>query len=785
MKSSDSDSQNMDQSYYTQGGSLHSVPDNKGNSTEDQYAEFLRAMNDSGVSVSGDTYQHQSMDQYHYYGDAQQYGQEYDYSKQTEEYLKQWAAYYESLQGQHQQIRYDYKTFQNQSDPDEISHSGNEQAAESDFGQNQSTLETSPQPQVKKKIAMISPSFNFVKASSDYKSTEISEKEEKQKNVMIPTVLAGKNRLGLGALNKKSAKQSTLVSGFIVSGKGTAQLEVKFNNLCREVKNRNNPNKNAIEVIHQSADRCKMPINNVFHTNDRMSDGRVKYTCNLEISGVFISSGGAPSKKVAKMEAYSTAMTLFTNPPVTVKEEPAGQFCLLQKVEIGPVKPEPVKTDSHANKTTSQNQAAKQNEDDKLASYSKPKMIFHKASEPVKPVAPAPGSSTAHPLSDKPLEFKKTEAVSTASTKPSATVGQGTAAGNRSFNQQPYGRQGFSNTQDSRYGSFQKQTNQRSGFQRQEFQSAGQSQLKRGGDKFDKPSAVKKVKQSELILDDLSEFIIMDYSRVTPHITATSILHNSANFNRVVLKYQFEEIAGFGWRCNLILSDNKVASVLGTTKEDAKKAAGEEALSSLREICYSIVVKQDVDNDEEGLTKDELVSEIKKGGNVIPDNNIGNMLLRKMGWSGGGVGKHGTGIAEPIKADQVIGREGFGLTASKGIDKSFHQKVQDILVNYTKSNDQNDLHFSPEFTKEERAIIHKAAQKYGLKSHSKGKDEARYLIISRKRSAGQLLDHVMSSGGTTSKYEVIPPSKQDESEDYFPRDREAVWGSMSYGHSKQ
>lgn len=856
VKASDPEPPKMPGPGFPQGGDLHSVPGNPepGGNPNDPYSEFQRAMNDSGVPLSSEPYNQT----YHYGSGPQNYGEGYDYSKEVDNYLKQWAEYYQSQHGQDPNIRYDYKTFQNQSDP-------NEAPAEADSSQVQNVPQAQSEPQVKRKI--ISPGLNFVKASSEFKSTDIAEKEDPMKNVMLPSVLAGKNRLGLGAGKKKGgASHTSQVCGFTATGKtSSTYLNTKFNSLCKEVKGRSNPSKNAIEILHQSADKCKMPINCVYHTNERMADGRIKYTCVLEIAGVFVSDGGAPSKKVAKMEAYSKASAIFTDPPVMVKEKSDGQLFVIKKVEIGPSQPDQSNSVSE-NAKSNQNTAAKPDDNNKVQeAYAKPKMVFHKASEPAKPAAPI--GPTSHPLSDKPLEFKKPEPTSKPSTVASAASGSrsndsaftgtsestdtrpGTRVDQKSepeiydpwANSRPgqhprgnnfqrqdyhhsdtfqrqsypghdrfqrqnypgsdrYHRQNYPHDWDSGSDRFERQNYygsdryQRqnyphdwdSGFQRTSFQREGEGTYKRGGDRFDSPSAIKKVRNSTVVLEDLSDFIIMDYSKLSPNINATSILHNSANFNRVVLKYQFEEIQGFGWRCKLILSDNEVVSSFGSTKEDAKKAAGEEALTSLREICYSIVVKQDVDSDEiEGLTKDEFVSEIQKGGNVIPDNNVGNMLLRKMGWSGGGVGKHGTGIAEPIKADQVIGREGLGLTASKGIDQSFHQKVQDMLVNYTRSNDQNDLHFSPEFTKEERAVIHKAAQKYGLKSHSKGKDEDRFLIISRKRSASQLLDHVMSSGGTTSKYEVVAPTNQQEGEEYFARDRKPVWNAVSYGHDKQ
>ena len=918
---------------WTQGGSLHSIP-GQGNPA-DSYSDFQRAMNDSGVSLSGEV-PNPVANQFHYHGAQQTYGNEGDVSQQVDQYLKQWAQYYETQHGHDPKIRYDYKAFQDTEDPDDL-EAKNKQGAGSNL-----PSPTSPS-QVKKKVSVINPNFNFVKASSEFKSTDISQRHFiKEKNPMVPTVLAGKNRMGLGSTgsNKKGkGSQGAPIISFIHSGKGLAFLETKFNNLCKEIKNRNASNRSSIEVLHQAVNKCKLQINDVYHTNDRLPDGRVKYTCNLNISNVFVSSGGAPSKKVAKTEAYDKAMVLLANPPVAIKQKSDDELYLTQKIEIGPAIPEKPGGQQQTNKPTFQQNKqsgfkqtgkfeqindVKNPNDNAKETYAKPKMVFHKAGEPVK--TENPPALTAHPLSDKPLEFKKPEAptdtkelpttekdegifyqptTSPGGSKPSSNWGQNRddrfnhegsqvnpgrgrgqfhqggrgqftqggrggqfnqggrggqfnqggcgdrfghggehfsnrgGRGGMPFHRQSqqfeqgrhdkhgydmpyyrkeqrgygakfdeydaysYGRHDEPYDDNSDYGydrqddyGYDRQDDygydrgyRHPDFERKEFYPEGHSGSghKREGDRSNLSSVVKKVKRGgNVVLDDISDFIIMDYSGLTSNVNATSILHNSANFNRVVLKYQFEEISGFGWRCKLLISDEVVVSSFGSNKEDAKKAAGEEALNSLQEKCYTIKVKQDVDNDEaEGLTKDEFLSEVKKGGNVIPDNNIGNMLLRKMGWAGGGVGKHGTGIAEPIKADQVIGREGLGLTASKGIDKGFYSKVEKMLVDYARSNEQNDLHFSPEFAKEERAIIHKSAQKLGLKSHSKGKNPDRFLIISRKRSAPQLLDHVMNKGGTTSKYEVIPPKAQQDDDEYFARDREAVWNAVSHGHSKQ
>lgn len=49
------------------------------------------------------------------------------------------------------------------------------------------------------------------------------------------------------------------------------------------------------------------------------------------------------------------------------------------------------------------------------------------------------------------------------------------------------------------------------------------------------------------------------------------------------------------------------------------------------------------------------------------------------------------------------------------------------------------------------------AQRFGLKSISYGKDENRQLVVCRKKTPWQIVQEVQDAGGSTDKYDLIPP----------------------------
>ncbi|CAI9716137.1 NF-kappa-B-repressing factor-like [Octopus vulgaris] len=255
-------------------------------------------------------------------------------------------------------------------------------------------------------------------------------------------------------------------------------------------------------------------------------------------------------------------------------------------------------------------------------------------------------------------------------------------------------------------------------------------------------------------INDWIEFLIMSNTMVN----ATAILRRSAIFNKMPIEYVYRPAVN-GTCCRILLNEESIMECVAESKFKAKTAVSKKALDWLQERCWTIHIKQTADSDDVSLSRDELMNEIqKKQPQAIPSDNVGNQLLRKMGWVGGGIGAEGNkGIEDPITVDQVIDRQGLGCRS--GVSAQFDSSIHDVLVNYVKSKNQNDLVFATNFSKQERAIMHKEARKLNLKSVSRGTGASRYLVISRKRNPCQLFNHIMESGGSTMKYELIPPKK--------------------------
>ncbi|XP_055896902.1 uncharacterized protein LOC129928137 isoform X3 [Biomphalaria glabrata] len=258
----------------------------------------------------------------------------------------------------------------------------------------------------------------------------------------------------------------------------------------------------------------------------------------------------------------------------------------------------------------------------------------------------------------------------------------------------------------------------------------------------------------------IEDFVIVEPLMPDSENRPTCTLERSASFNQMIVEYDYLPCGDGCSRCILKIEGKVLADMKGVTKPEAKNEAAAEGLKKLRQLCWTIKIKKVVDSDFT-VTKEEMLSHINEQSNVIynDNSNIGNKMLRKMGWSGGGVGKDGSGISEPITLTSVFNRQGFGLDAGNGVTGEFRKRVREVIQNYAASSDQEDLMFSNEFSSEQRKVIHDISRKFKLQSKSRGKGQERYLCIHRKRTSDQLISHIMSCGGETAKYKLVPPGE--------------------------
>lgn len=117
-----------------------------------------------------------------------------------------------------------------------------------------------------------------------------------------------------------------------------------------------------------------------------------------------------------------------------------------------------------------------------------------------------------------------------------------------------------------------------------------------------------KRKESELH-GDLTRFIIFETANTTQN--AISVLKTSADMNHADLEYDFHPDMS-GTRCRVLLDGHNLVEYMGTTKASSKSVASEKALERLKQICWTIKIKQAVDASESEVSRDKVMGEIQK-----------------------------------------------------------------------------------------------------------------------------------------------------------------------------
>ncbi|XP_019395764.1 PREDICTED: NF-kappa-B-repressing factor isoform X1 [Crocodylus porosus] len=250
---------------------------------------------------------------------------------------------------------------------------------------------------------------------------------------------------------------------------------------------------------------------------------------------------------------------------------------------------------------------------------------------------------------------------------------------------------------------------------------------------------------------DLKDLVIYENSN-NPVCT----LNDTAQFNKMTVEYVFERMTGMRWKCKVMLENEFIAEAIGV-KKSVKHEAAEEAVKILKKTQPTVVNNLKKGTIEDVISRNEIQGRSAEEAfkQKIKEDNIGNQILRKMGWTGGGLGKDGEGIREPISVKEQFKREGLGLDVER-VNKIAKRDIEQIIRNYARSESNVDLTFSTELNNDERKQIHQIAQKYGLKSKSHGQGHDRYLVVSRKRRKEDLLDQLKQEG-QVGHYELIMP----------------------------
>nr|XP_020669533.1 NF-kappa-B-repressing factor [Pogona vitticeps] len=253
---------------------------------------------------------------------------------------------------------------------------------------------------------------------------------------------------------------------------------------------------------------------------------------------------------------------------------------------------------------------------------------------------------------------------------------------------------------------------------------------------------------------DLKDLVVYENS-MNPVCT----LNDTAQFNKMTVEYVFERMTGMRWKCKVMLENELIAEAIGV-KKTVKHVAAEEAVKALKKTQPTVVNNLKKGTIEDVISRNEICGRSAEEAlkQQIKEDNIGNQILRKMGWTGGGLGKSGEGIREPIAVKEQFKREGLGLDVERG-SKISKKDIEGIIQNYAFSDSKIDLTFSTELTNDERKQIHHIAQKYGLKSKSHGQGRDRYLVVSRKRRKEDLLDQ-LKQDGQVGHYELIMPQEK-------------------------
>ncbi|CAN0367300.1 unnamed protein product [Lampetra fluviatilis] len=243
----------------------------------------------------------------------------------------------------------------------------------------------------------------------------------------------------------------------------------------------------------------------------------------------------------------------------------------------------------------------------------------------------------------------------------------------------------------------------------------------------------------------LREFVVLDNAD-----NPVCVLNNSAQFNRTDVEFRFEPLqmdssGVFHWCCSLYIGGDFVTSAVGP-KKAVKQTVAEQGLEFLRQTRPTITptANGNAGNVAQGPTVSRRDIMRRGGGERLSEDNVGSQLMRKMGWTGGGIGAAGReGISEPITVHQRMAREGLGTSQDSAVTA---RSVEEVIREYAVSSRQDELTFSSELTLDERKCVHLVAARYNLRSKSYWRDGRRHLVLRRRMHRDDIMRELERDG---------------------------------------
>ncbi|XP_016657265.1 NF-kappa-B-repressing factor isoform X2 [Acyrthosiphon pisum] len=229
--------------------------------------------------------------------------------------------------------------------------------------------------------------------------------------------------------------------------------------------------------------------------------------------------------------------------------------------------------------------------------------------------------------------------------------------------------------------------------------------------------------------------------KVTQGACVFAILTQSCSFSGIAQpQIVYEHLNSPHVRARLYIEKKLIAVDDSNSEKQALRNVSCIAYNILKEMCFTIKVKaidkqsqitmSDIVNDS---TFDEKIdSNTTTYYSKISDNNVGNKILKNMGWKeGDGLGKNNQGITSPIEIIRLKKRGGLGISdceTNLTNLNDFKIQAKKYIMRFL-NGPKKRISFSSEFTKEDRMIIHSICTKVGLKAKSYGTQANRYLVV--------------------------------------------------------